>query len=495
MSRSLQDILNDFIEEQGRSIVKKKRTFESYLTDLLKDYPAERTISIHLSQIDALSKMASPATKNLGKGEIARYADELVKRYAVDKKKAKKMIRMWAVALGVQVPNQTVTKASPKQTPKKQTNSSRTTQTSTGNTSNQSKIVNRNIANNLMVFIIMPLFIAGLTSNLFLQLNGDIVFAKASFITSFMILIAIFVSQEPVFVKKTSDILLAVILLVIALFFTWRLFFWIGKLEDFPEKGMEAILANKELKKLKCNTVDRSNSLFYAVRICSKNKWTLLIREKNGKTAIALGPVPDGGWEQAEESMEQHFRLLAGGKGNGIEPVRSGTINGRNADELSEIYSGKERDIGYMIFVDEENPEYEIGTLVKELNLCDAGTQKGPCFLDDGTDYIKEGRTYYFRYGAIVEMEFDDDKGRIEYAPNPDGKRSKAEEMVREIFGDSIEDIKSCTLEKHPAICIDLKTGTRDREEWKRMLQKIRRFFRRAADLGGPNETAGGIGN
>ena len=64
MSRSLQDILNDFIEEKGRSIVKKKRTFESYLTDLLKDYPAERTISIHLSQIDALSKMASPATKN-----------------------------------------------------------------------------------------------------------------------------------------------------------------------------------------------------------------------------------------------------------------------------------------------------------------------------------------------------------------------------------------------------------------------------------------------
>jgi hypothetical protein len=293
-----------------------------------------------------------------------------------------------------------------------------------------------------------------------------------------------------------SGMLTAAGIFVISLLGAWAFFSISEDLKDFPKEGTEfLVLDSPTVKDLRCNMVDRSNSLFYAVRICSKNKWTLLIREKNGKTAIALGPVPDGGWEQAEESMEQHFRLLAGGKGNGIEPVRTGTINGRNADELSEIYSGKERDIGYMIFVDEENPEYEIGTLVKELNLCDAGTQKGPCFLDDGTDYIKEGRTYYFRYGAIVEMEFDDDKGRIEYAPNPDGKRSKAEEMVREIFGDSIEDIKSCTLEKHPAICIDLKTGTRDREEWKRMLQKIRRFFRRAADLGGPNETAGGIGN
>jgi len=64
MSQSLQIILNDFIKEQGKSVVKKKRTFESYITDLLKDYPAERTISVYLSQIGTLSKLASPATKN-----------------------------------------------------------------------------------------------------------------------------------------------------------------------------------------------------------------------------------------------------------------------------------------------------------------------------------------------------------------------------------------------------------------------------------------------
>ena len=106
MSQSLQTILNDFIKEQDKSVVKKKRTFESYITDLLKDYSAERTISVYLSQIDALSKIASPNTKNLGEGEIVRYADELVQRFAVDKTKAKEMVRMWAIALGVQVPNQ-----------------------------------------------------------------------------------------------------------------------------------------------------------------------------------------------------------------------------------------------------------------------------------------------------------------------------------------------------------------------------------------------------
>jgi len=106
MSQSLQTILNDFIKEKDKSVVKKKRTFESYITDLLKDYPAERTISVYLSQIGALYKIASPTTKNLGEGEIARYADELVQRFAVDKTKAKEMVRMWAIALGVQVPNQ-----------------------------------------------------------------------------------------------------------------------------------------------------------------------------------------------------------------------------------------------------------------------------------------------------------------------------------------------------------------------------------------------------
>jgi len=139
MSQSLQTILNDFIKEQGKSIVKKKRTFESYITDLLKDYPAERTISIYLSQIDALSKIASPATKKLGEGEIARYADELVQRFAVDKTKAKEMVRMWAIALGVQVPNQNTQTPPPNPTPKKQSSSSQTQQTATNNKSSKPK--------------------------------------------------------------------------------------------------------------------------------------------------------------------------------------------------------------------------------------------------------------------------------------------------------------------------------------------------------------------
>lgn len=123
MNTELQNELNEIISKYGKVIVKKKKTFESYMNDLLFNYPAERNISIHLSQLNILSEIASPDTKQLGDLEINRYAKQLADTYGFNFEKCKEMIIMWANALGVK------TTVSNVQKPQSQTNSSYTSNT------------------------------------------------------------------------------------------------------------------------------------------------------------------------------------------------------------------------------------------------------------------------------------------------------------------------------------------------------------------------------
>ena len=123
MNTELQNKLNEIISEYGKVIVKKKKTFESYMNDLLHNYPAERNISIHLGQLDILSEIASPDTKQLGDLEINRYAKKLADIYGFNFEKCKEMIVMWANALGVKTTISNVQKS------QSQTNNSYTSNT------------------------------------------------------------------------------------------------------------------------------------------------------------------------------------------------------------------------------------------------------------------------------------------------------------------------------------------------------------------------------
>jgi hypothetical protein len=127
MNAELQDKLNEIISKYGKVIVKKKKTFESYMNDLLFNYPAERNISIYLSESNILSEITSPNTKQLGDLEINRYAKKLADDYGFNFEKCKEMIVMWANALGVKTTVSNVQK--PQSSTSKPNNTQSTLQT------------------------------------------------------------------------------------------------------------------------------------------------------------------------------------------------------------------------------------------------------------------------------------------------------------------------------------------------------------------------------
>jgi outer membrane protein assembly factor BamB len=123
MNKELQKKLNEIISQYGKIIVKKKKEFESCINSLLFNYPAEKNISIHLSQLDILSEIVSLDTKQLSDIEINRYAKKLADNYGFNFEKCKEMIVMWANVLGVK------TNVSNDQKSQSQTNNSYTNDT------------------------------------------------------------------------------------------------------------------------------------------------------------------------------------------------------------------------------------------------------------------------------------------------------------------------------------------------------------------------------